>query len=235
MRRIIVVASTLVFVAIAALYLLVVRGADGSAARATGGAPPSVTDASPKSESRARTAAPGTPMRNGSGLAIPSGGSLHGRRADAPTAPSVEAEPPPDAPPRPRPTPLYLQLREQVLDTETWVAECNERALKAGKKLDGLAAFWFELVRDGDKVVVSATGVEYSVLEDPASTGCMRETANKMTFDKLPDGVKSVKAYRKVTMKDGVLMENWMSYYVTDPPTPTSYDSDPSQATPPIK
>jgi type IV secretory pathway VirB10-like protein len=109
-------------------------------------------------------------------------------------------------------------LKEQVMLTESHVLECGDKAAKAGKKLDGEAAFGFTIARKDGKIVVESTGTEYSGF-DKATSDCFRETANAMVFDALPDGVDALTGYRKVEYKDGVLKRQWMTEFaVTRPP-----------------
>jgi len=123
-----------------------------------------------------------------------------------------------DAPAKP-PT-ITESLQEQVLLTETQVLECNDKALKAGLRLEGEAAFGYTIARKNGKIVVESTGVEYTAFDGPTSD-CFRETAHAMTFDTLPDGVEALTAYRKVVFKDGALKRQWMTTYdVTRPPQP---------------
>lgn len=123
-----------------------------------------------------------------------------------------------DAPARP-PTMAEL-LEEQVLVTETQVLECNDKALEAGKRLDGEAAFGYTIARKNGKIVIESTGTEYSPFDGPTSD-CIRETAHAMTFDSLPDGVDALTAYRKVVFNDGKLTREWMTEYaVIRPPQP---------------
>ncbi len=123
-----------------------------------------------------------------------------------------------DAPARP-PT-ITESLQEQVLLTETQVLECNDKALKAGKRLEGEAAFGYTIARKNGKIVIESTGVEYSPFDQPTSD-CFRETAHAMTFDSLPEGVEALTAYRKVVFHDGALKRQWMTTYsVTRPPQP---------------
>jgi len=89
-----------------------------------------------------------------------------------------------------------------VLDTETWILECNERAQKQGGQLTGKAAFSFVLARQGGKIVIESTGTEYSQFPAPFSE-CMRDVSQKMTFEELPEGVDALIAYRKVVFEDG--------------------------------
>jgi len=123
-----------------------------------------------------------------------------------------------DAPAKP-PT-IAEALQEQVQLTETQVLECSDKALAAGKRLEGEAAFGYTIARKGGKIVVESTGVEYSPFDGPTSD-CLRETAHAMTFDSLPDGVEALTAYRKVVFHDGALKRQWMTEYaVTRPPPP---------------
>ena len=221
--RVVAIAGVGVLAALAGLWFAV---ADDDAA-----APVVTRDrpqpAAPSTSPQASRAQPASRTRVGTGV------PTMRRPTSSDPAPSSEAptileapEPAPETKPARIKPPLYRSLRDQVRDTEPWVAECNEIAQKAGHKLDGLSAFKFTLGRDGDKTVIVSTDIEYNNIE-PKAAECIRETARRMTFDKLPEGVQTVTAYRKTTFKDGVLMENWLSFYATDPPTPTPYDADP--------
>lgn len=111
-------------------------------------------------------------------------------------------------------------LKEQVLLTESQVLECNDKALKAGKKLQGEAAFGFTIARKNGKIAIESTGVEYTAFDGPTSD-CFRETAHAMAFDSLPDGVEALTAYRKVVFHEGALKRQWMTTFaVTRPPPP---------------
>lgn len=111
-------------------------------------------------------------------------------------------------------------LKEQVLLTESQVLECNDKALKAGKKLEGEAAFGFTIARKNGKITIESTGVEYTAFDGPTSD-CFRESAHAMVFDSLPDGVEALTAYRKVVFHDGALKRQWMTTFaVTRPPPP---------------
>lgn len=111
-------------------------------------------------------------------------------------------------------------LKEQVLLTESQVLECNDKALKAGKKLEGEAAFGFTIARKNGKITIESTGVEYTAFDGPTSD-CFRESAHAMVFDSLPEGVEALTAYRKVVFHDGALKRQWMTTFaVTRPPPP---------------
>ncbi len=119
-----------------------------------------------------------------------------------------------------KPPTIEESLKEQVLLTESQVLECNDQALKAGKKLEGQAAFGFTIARKNGKIAIESTGVEYSNFDGPTSD-CFRETAHAMVFDALPDGVEAMTAYRKVVFRDGALKRQWMTAFaVTRPPPP---------------
>lgn len=138
-----------------------------------------------------------------------------------PTTPGTNTPPPTlteDAPAAP--LTITDALKEQVLLTETQVLECNDKALKAGKRLEGEAAFGFTIARKNGKISIESTGVEYTNFDGPTSD-CFRETANAMVFDSLPDGVEAMTAYRKVVFHDGALKRQWMTdFSVTRPPPP---------------
>lgn len=123
--------------------------------------------------------------------------------------------------------PMYLALRELMIETEPMIADCIDQAHKRGTKLDGAAAFGFTLAREGDKVIVTGLGIEYAGFNDQATAECMRDAASKIDVDTLPEGVNSVTAFRKVTLKDGVLEENAISDYSTIPPTRTPFAPPP--------
>jgi hypothetical protein len=134
-----------------------------------------------------------------------------GTNAPAPTLTEDAAAPPPT---------ITEALREQVLLTESQILECNDKALKAGKRLDGEAAYGFTIARKDGKITIESTGVEYTNFDGPTSD-CFRETANAMVFDALPDGVEALTAYRKVVFHDGALKRQWMTEFaVTRPPPP---------------
>jgi len=119
-----------------------------------------------------------------------------------------------------KPATITESLQEQVLLTETQVLECNEKALKAGVRLEGEAAFGYTIARKNGKIVVESTGVEYTAFDGPTSD-CFRETAHAMAFDTLPEGVDALTAYRKVVFHDGALKRQWMTTFnVTRPPPP---------------
>lgn len=111
-------------------------------------------------------------------------------------------------------------LNEQVLLTESQLLDCNDKALKAGKRLEGEAAFGFTIARKNGKITIESTGVEYTPFDGPTSD-CLRETANAMVFEALPDGVEALTAYRLVVFHDGALRRQWMTgFSVTRPPPP---------------
>lgn len=119
-----------------------------------------------------------------------------------------------------KPTTIEEALKEQILLTESQVLECNDQALKAGKKLEGEAAFGFTIARKNGKIAIESTGVEYTNFDGPTSD-CFRESAHAMVFDALPDGVEAMTAYRKVVFRDGALKRQWMTAFaVTRPPLP---------------
>lgn len=119
-----------------------------------------------------------------------------------------------------KPSTIEDALKEQVLLTESQVLECNDKALKAGKRLEGEAAFGFTIARKDGKISIESTGVEYTTIDGPTSD-CIRETAHAMAFDSLPDGVEALTAYRKVVFRDGALKRQWMTTFaVTRPPPP---------------
>jgi len=119
-----------------------------------------------------------------------------------------------------KPATITEALKEQVLLTETQVLECADKAIKAGKKIDGEAAFGFTIARKSGKIVIESTGVEYTNFDLPTSD-CFRDTAHAMVFDTLPDGVEALTAYRKVVFHDGALKRQWMTEFaVTRPPPP---------------
>jgi hypothetical protein len=153
----------------------------------------------------------------------------------APTAPVVPRRPTHEERPTPgtvAPTPLetgsaaapqppiVVALKEQVLFTEALILECNEKAQKAGKRLHGEAAFGFSIARSNGKIVIESTGTEYTNF-DPAVTDCLRESANGMVFEALPEGVEALTAYRRINFVDGMLERQALSDYgVTRPPPP---------------
>jgi hypothetical protein len=119
-----------------------------------------------------------------------------------------------------KPPTIEDALKEQVLLTESQVLECNDKALKAGKKLEGEAAFGYTIARKNGKISIESTGVEYTAFDGPTSD-CFRETAHAMVFDALPEGVEALTAYRKVVFQDGALKRQWMTTFaVTRPPPP---------------
>lgn len=129
-------------------------------------------------------------------------------RAPSGEAPAIAAAAPDDASP---PQNLRRQVSDQVRATEDALLECNDRALKAGHKLDGVAAMGFTLTRRGDKVVAEPTTIEYSTITDPELVECMRLAARSISIEALPDGAETVTAYRKVVLQQGNLIENWMT------------------------
>ena len=119
-----------------------------------------------------------------------------------------------------KPPSIAEALKEQVLFTEGQILECNEKALKAGKRLDGEAAFGFTLARKGAKIVIESTGIEYTNFDQP-TTDCLRDSANAMVFDTLPEGVEALTAYRRVNFVDGALQRQALSDFgVIRPPPP---------------
>ncbi|MBA3457915.1 MAG: hypothetical protein H0T42_32835 [Deltaproteobacteria bacterium] len=119
-----------------------------------------------------------------------------------------------------KPPTIEDALNEQLLVTESLLLECNDKALKAGKMLDGEAAFAFTVARKNGTIVIESTGVEYAPY-GAAASDCLRETAHAMVFDSLPDGVEAMTAYRKVVFENGSLRRQWMTAFaVTRPPPP---------------
>jgi hypothetical protein len=118
--------------------------------------------------------------------------------------------------------PLKDALRDQVSITETQVIACNDKALKAGTRLDGATAVAFKVARNKDgKIVAEPTGVEYSSIADQGVVDCIRDAAKTMVFDSLPEGVDSLTGYRKVVLKNGAVVENWLTEFsVTEPKPP---------------
>ena len=219
-------AGLLVLGAVVGLWM-VMRDDASVAAPATGSGQVAPSAGSNAPSATARTT-PGGAARTGTigvpGIRRPTTGPAPSAGAPSGAAPAAEgsAEKAPTAKP-----PMYLALRELMVETEPLIADCVDQAHKRGKKLDGAAAFGFTLAREGGKVIVVNTGVEYAGFDDPATAECMRDAAKKIDLDSLPEGIDSVTAFRKVTLKDGVLEENAVSDYSTIPPTRTPFAPPP--------
>ena len=145
---------------------------------------------------------------------------------------AVDPVPSPDAAPSPKEVADKLfaeNLRAQISLTEPAITECYEKPLKAGRSVDGLAAFSFTLVRKDGKVVVESTGVEYASYTDKAVVDCMREAARQLKIDSLPEGADEVVGYRKVGVEKGKLSEHWMTEFsITKGPATPPPASPPS-------
>ncbi|MBA3457914.1 MAG: hypothetical protein H0T42_32830 [Deltaproteobacteria bacterium] len=119
-----------------------------------------------------------------------------------------------------KPPQIAEALKDQVKFTENQILECNEKASKAGKRLHGEAAFGWTIARSNGKIVIESTNTEYTNFDQP-TTDCLREAANAMVFDALPDGVEALTAYRRINFIDGALERQALSdYRVTRPPPP---------------
>ena len=216
MARVLVVLALGVGGLLVALWIMISSDAAPGAAAAGGTTPVAAAPADAGVRSapsvRSRVGAKGVPaMRRP---------PVTGSSTAAPSAPALEIEPPPgDAAPRKEPPAFWHTLRFQVLDTETWILECNERAQKQGIQLSGKAAYSFVVARKDGKIVIESTGTEYSQFPAPFSE-CMRDASHKMVFEELPEGVDALIAYRKVVFEDGALKENWMTEFHTLRPAP---------------
>jgi hypothetical protein len=112
---------------------------------------------------------------------------------------------------------FHRSLDEQVGLSEPQLVECLEKATKSGAKVDGTTAVSFTIAKGANgKLGVEATGVEYSSI-DPGATSCIRDVGKTLTFDALPEGADRVIAYRKVVVKDGKIVENWMTEFAENP------------------
>ncbi len=134
-----------------------------------------------------------------------------------PTSPSASEAPPSASPSATPPDPAEVQrmqtrgwLKTQVVATEQQIVECLDKAGKGAAKLDGAVAFPFVVSRKNGKIVTESGSSDYTTVGDPEVVNCMAGVMKKMSYDELPDGVGSVTSYRKITVKDGVVVEDWL-------------------------
>ncbi len=162
------------------------------------------------------TQPPATGARTGSAAAIPLVRPAPPPVTQLAPDPGLPTEPPP--PPvedaaRKRPT-FKKALGEQVLATESLIAECSQQAMNAGIKLTGETAVSFTMAQHADgKIVLESTGVEYDSINNSPMIECIRDAAKQINLETLPDGAEAIIGYRKVRLKDGAVVENRMSEY----------------------
>lgn len=201
------------------LWFLVVRDTDTPVTAATTGSAESATKEQPVPATQ-----PSSRARTGSGTVIMRRPTTQ-PTAEAPTA-SQGGDPPAlgsDTGSALGAPTLKETLRDQVMFSEPQIAECNEKALKAGRRLDGATAVAFKVARTKDgKIVAEPTGIEYSSIADQGVVDCIRDAAKTMVFDSLPEGVDSLTGYRKVVLKDGAVVENWLTEYTIAEPKPAN-------------
>ena len=112
-------------------------------------------------------------------------------------------------------------LRTQQLATEQDMVACVDKATKAGVKLDGVIAYPLVVSRKDGKVVTESGNVDYTTLGDGDVTACIGSVMKKMAYEELPEGVSSVTSYRKLTIKDGVVVEDWLGPHTTEDAKPS--------------
>ena len=163
------------------------------------------TDVAAPSQRDARVAPVGSPMRR------------------APSAPSANdpwaAGPAPAAAPVDPAEVKRIEtrgwLKGQMVATEQQVVECLEKAGKDGAKLDGVVAFPFSVSRKNGKVVTESGNVDYTTVGSVEVVECMAGVMKKINYDELPEGAATVTSYRKITVKDGAVVEDWLGPHET--------------------
>lgn len=107
-------------------------------------------------------------------------------------------------------------LRTQQLATEQMMNECMEKRDKSEELRDGVLAFPLVVSRGKDgKIVTESSSIDYSTIGSGSVTNCMAGVMKKMAYEELPDGVSKVTSYRKITIKDGAIVEDWMGPHET--------------------
>lgn len=103
------------------------------------------------------------------------------------------------------------------MNTEIFASEqaLNDCLGKDPGKLEGYAAIPFKIVKKAGKVVVDAQPADANTFTDGAMVECMRKVTAAMKFDEMPPGVESVSTYRKIVVKDGQVVENWLGPHET--------------------
>jgi hypothetical protein len=162
----------------------------------------------PHDETPARsTAAPATPARKPSIATVAPPEPTGLRSSDGPSgAPAAPAQDPTEA----RVAQMRGLLKAQVVATEQQMIECMDKAGNGVAKLDGVVAFPLVVSRKDGKIVTESSGIDYVTVGNQAVVDCMAGVMKKMSYDELPEGVASVTGYRKITVKDGVLVEDWL-------------------------
>jgi len=142
-------------------------------------------------------------------------------RAPVPTseshdpAPTLEASKPPAPPKDPaseRADSIRRWMNTEIVNSEQALIDCLG---KDNPKLDGYAAIPFKITKKAGKVVVVAEPADANTFADPKMVECMRGATSAMKYEALPPGVESVSTYRKIVVKDGQLVENWLGPHET--------------------
>ncbi len=103
-------------------------------------------------------------------------------------------------------------MNTEIFASEQAVIDCLP---KTDAKLDGYVAIPFRVLKKDGKVVVDADPPDASTFTDPTISECMRRATAAMKYDALPDGVQTVSSYRKIVVKNGALVENWLGPHET--------------------
>lgn len=101
-------------------------------------------------------------------------------------------------------------LKSQVIATESQMIDCMDKAGKGAKLTDGAVAFPLVVSRKDGKIVTESNSVDFATVGNQAVVDCMSSVMKKMAYDELPEGVSTVTSYRKITVKDGVIVEDWL-------------------------
>lgn len=139
-----------------------------------------------------------------------------------PSAPATDTSASTPSPPAPAPDPAEAKrmqlrglLKSQVVATESQMIDCMDKAGKGVKLTDGAVAFPLVVSRKDGKIVTESNSVDFATVGNQAVVDCMSGVMKKMAYDELPEGVSSVTSYRKITVKDGVIVEDWLGPHET--------------------
>ncbi len=208
------VAATAVSALLIGLWLMV-KPASGESARGT-----TAPLVSSQKETREETPAPSTPAPTTSARKATVPTMAKDRKLAPPPATDIWTATPSAPPPAPDPAQaktveIRNLLRTQVIATEQAMIECLEKGGKGVKLLDGEVAFPLVVSRKDGKIVTESNTVDYTTIRNPAVVDCMAGVMKKMAYEELTDGVASVTSYRKITVKDGVIVEDWLGPHET--------------------
>jgi hypothetical protein len=126
---------------------------------------------------------------------------LEGSRPTVPKDPAVE-----------RADSIRRWMNAEIINSEQAVIDCLG---KDNAKLEGYAAIPFKITKKAGKVVVEAQAADANTFADPKIVECMRGATAAMKYESLPPGVDTVTTYRKIVVKDGQLVENWLGPHET--------------------